>query len=165
MDASLWKILGGPSLASKGAFLNDGGGKKNVLLVIAHPDDESMFFAPDIGYLISQGHNLHVLCISTGNANGLGDTRKEELYLASAVLKISTQQAKVLDHPGLQIINFDDFGVSGHCNHRDVHRGVRELLHKVSDRHLEAWALASNKILRKYIGPVDIWLSILFAKI
>ncbi|XP_051133479.1 probable N-acetylglucosaminyl-phosphatidylinositol de-N-acetylase isoform X1 [Andrographis paniculata] len=129
--------------------------------------------------------------MSKGNADGMGDVRKEELYLASAVLKIPTQQVKVLDHPDLQdgfgkvwnrklladiidketqalridsIITFDEYGVSGHCNHRDVHQGVRELLHEVPDRHLEAWALASNNILRKYIGPVDIWLSTLFAK-
>ncbi|KAK6123797.1 hypothetical protein DH2020_042466 [Rehmannia glutinosa] len=191
--ASLYKILHKSSSATKAAFLNDGGSsqRRNVLLVTAHPDDESMFFAPVINYLISRGHNLHVLCMSTGNADGMGSIRKEELYLASAVLKIPIHQVKVLDHPDLQdgfgkvwnsnllasiidnetrtysvdlIITFDDYGISGHCNHRDVHQGVRKLLHDVSGRHLEAWELVSTNILRKYIGPVDIWLSILFAR-
>ncbi|KAI3455155.1 hypothetical protein Pfo_011818 [Paulownia fortunei] len=191
--ASLCKILHRSSSASKAAFLNEGGSsqRRNVLLVIAHPDDESMFFAPVINYLISRGHNLHVLCMSTGNADGMGSIRKEELYLASAVLKIPTQQVKILDHPDLQdgfgkawnwnllasiidnetctysidlIITFDDYGISGHCNHRDVHQGVRKLLHDASGRHLEAWELVSTNIVRKYIGPVDIWLSILFAR-
>ncbi|KAG8379571.1 hypothetical protein BUALT_Bualt07G0102800 [Buddleja alternifolia] len=190
--ASLCKILHGSFSPSKSTFLSDGGSsqKRNVLLVIAHPDDESMFFAPVINYLISRGHKLHVLCMSTGDADGMGSIRKEELFLASAILKIPPEQVNVLDHPDLQdgfgkvwsknllasiidkeiqansidlIISFDDYGVSGHCNHCDVHRGVRKLLHDSSERHFEAWELVTINILRKYSGPVDIWFSILSA--
>ncbi|KAL7240148.1 hypothetical protein ACSBR2_005924 [Camellia fascicularis] len=48
---------------------NSGAGlrRKNALLVIAHPDDESMFFTPTINYLTSRGHNLHIMCSSTGS--------------------------------------------------------------------------------------------------
>ncbi|GAA0145982.1 deacetylase [Lithospermum erythrorhizon] len=63
--ASLYKILFRPLSSSKGTFLNDGR-VRNILLVIAHPDDESMFFTPTIIYLTSRGHNVHILCISTG---------------------------------------------------------------------------------------------------
>ncbi|XP_073287961.1 uncharacterized protein [Primulina huaijiensis] len=191
--ASLCKILHRSLFASKVTFLNDDGviRRRNVLLVIAHPDDESMFFAPTINYLISEGHNLHVLCMSTGDAEGKGNIRKEELYLASAILRIPVQQVKIVDHPDLQdgfgkmwnwnllanivdeetrahsidlIITFDDYGVSGHCNHRDVHQGVRKLLHVTSGRHFEVWKLVSIGIARKYSGIVDIWLSILFSR-
>ncbi|KAH6758553.1 N-acetylglucosaminylphosphatidylinositol de-N-acetylase family protein [Perilla frutescens var. frutescens] len=202
--ASLCKIFHESLSSSKAAFLNDGAHprRKNVLLVIAHPDDESMFFAPVINYLISRDHNLRIMCMSTGNADGMGCIRKEELYLASAVLKIPAQQVKTLDHPDLQdgfgkvwnwnllasiieeetrthfvdlrppfgsicanIITFDNYGISGHCNHCDVHQGVRKLLQDASGRHLEAWEIVSPNILRKYIGPVDIWLSILFSRL
>jgi len=37
-----------------------------VLLVIAHPDDEVMFFAPSILSLISHRIDLRVLCLSIG---------------------------------------------------------------------------------------------------
>ncbi|CAN1306107.1 Probable N-acetylglucosaminyl-phosphatidylinositol de-N-acetylase [Linum perenne] len=164
--------------------------KRNVLLVVAHPDDESMFFSPTINHLISRGHNVYLLCFSIGNADGMGNTRKDELYQACLVLKVPVQQVKILDHPDLQdgfglvwdhgllskiineevtshqidtIITFDDYGVSGHCNHCDVHNGVRKLLQNTSERHLEAWELVSNNILRKYGGPVDVWLSMLLA--
>ena len=54
---------------------------RNVLLVTAHPDDESyvplkftlphvilrMFFVPTIQNLIEQGDNVFILCLSTGN--------------------------------------------------------------------------------------------------
>ncbi|CAB4279560.1 unnamed protein product [Prunus armeniaca] len=192
--ASLCKILHGSYSPPKGTFLNNlknGGSvnKRNVLLVIAHPDDESMFFTPTINYLTMRGHNIHILCLSIGDADGKGITRKEELYQASAILKVPHQQVKVLDHPDLQdgfgkvwnhnilamiieeeinsygidlIITFDNYGVSGHCNHRDVHYGVMKLLHASSQRKIEAWELVSTNIFRKYSGPVDIWLSSLY---
>ncbi|XP_056158476.1 uncharacterized protein LOC115690680 isoform X2 [Syzygium oleosum] len=78
------------------------------------------------------------------------------------------QQVKVVDHPDLQdgfgnkwnrnllskiieqealargihaVITFDDYGVSGHCNHRDVHYGVRNLLQETAPRGIDAWEL------------------------
>jgi len=40
----------------------------NSLLVIAHPDDESMFFIP----FIRQQSNMEILCLSNGGYDGLG---------------------------------------------------------------------------------------------
>ncbi len=40
---------------------------KAVLLVIAHPDDEAMFFTPTIKEIQSQGRDLFILCLSTGD--------------------------------------------------------------------------------------------------
>lgn len=37
-----------------------------VLLVIAHPDDECMFFTPVILSLLKRGCDIHVLCLTTG---------------------------------------------------------------------------------------------------
>ncbi|XP_021909337.1 probable N-acetylglucosaminyl-phosphatidylinositol de-N-acetylase [Carica papaya] len=61
-----------------------------------------------------------------------------------------------------QIITFDNYGVSGHCNHRDVHYGVKKFLVNNPQRNIEGWELVSTNILRKYSGPVDIWLSNLY---
>jgi len=38
----------------------------NLLLIIAHPDDECMFFLPALTYFKRQAHTIHVLCLSTG---------------------------------------------------------------------------------------------------
>ncbi|KZV58261.1 N-acetylglucosaminyl-phosphatidylinositol de-N-acetylase-like, partial [Dorcoceras hygrometricum] len=62
------------------------------------------------------------------------------------------------------IITFDDYGVSGHCNHRDVHQGVRKFFHNNSERHIEVWELVSTGMARKYSGAVDVWLSIIFSR-
>ncbi|XP_022135568.1 N-acetylglucosaminyl-phosphatidylinositol de-N-acetylase-like isoform X2 [Momordica charantia] len=187
--ASLCKILHISVSSSRSAFLNsDGTQKRNVLLVVAHPDDESMFFSPTINFLTSRGHNLHILCMSIGNADEMGTIRREELYKASTILKVPLNQVKILDHPDLQdgfgkvwnhkllakiieqeisshgidsIITFDSYGVSGHCNHRDVHYGVQSFLLNKVPQSFEAWELVSTNILRKYSGPFDIWLSML----
>jgi LmbE family N-acetylglucosaminyl deacetylase len=37
-----------------------------VLLVIAHPDDEAMFFGPILQRLAAHGTDLRILCLSTG---------------------------------------------------------------------------------------------------
>ena len=37
-----------------------------TLLVIAHPDDECMFFGPTVQRLQEDGRCLHLLCLSTG---------------------------------------------------------------------------------------------------
>lgn len=50
----------------------------NLLLVTAHPDDETMFFRPLIEELNST-HNIHLLCFSNGDRYGLGKIRGEEL--------------------------------------------------------------------------------------
>ena len=52
--------------------------KHNMLYVIAHPDDEAMFFVPSI-IALGKHNNLHMLCLSNGNADGLGRVREKEL--------------------------------------------------------------------------------------
>ena len=39
---------------------------RRALLVIAHPDDEAMFFAPTLQQLAARGVDTAVLCLSTG---------------------------------------------------------------------------------------------------
>ncbi|KAJ0087127.1 hypothetical protein Patl1_09396 [Pistacia atlantica] len=124
------------------------------------------------------------------NADGMGNIRKDELYRACAVLKVPPEHVKVLDQVDFQdgfgnvwnrnllakiveeevithgidlIITFDNYGVSGHCNHRDVHHGICNFLTETSCSNIEAWELISINILRKYSGPLDIWLSFLSA--
>lgn len=58
--------------------------KKTVLLITAHPDDESMFFIPTIKNLKDVGYKIHLLCLSPGNHR----RRKEELEKAAHFLHI-----------------------------------------------------------------------------
>ncbi|KAI7853035.1 putative deacetylase LmbE-like domain-containing protein [Circinella umbellata] len=134
---------------------------KQVLILTAHPDDECMFFGPTITALRSGSSKtrVHVLCLSTGNADGLGMTRKKELTRSCQVMGIPPSNVKALDHEGLQdgmkntwsstliadilkdyvskhkidtIITFDDYGVSGHPNHIAAYNGAKHFIQKES---------------------------------
>ncbi|RVW64302.1 putative N-acetylglucosaminyl-phosphatidylinositol de-N-acetylase [Vitis vinifera] len=95
--ASLCKTRQASFSPSKTVFLNNGEvlQKRNVLLVIAHPDDESMFFSPTITFLNSRGHNLHLLCMSTGNALYRGSLGEEEVM--AALSEVGGHKAPCLD--------------------------------------------------------------------
>ena len=81
---------------------------KNILLVIAHPDDEVMFFGPTLIGITnsSSDNNVRVLCLSNGttsfgladlgNAQGLGSIRERELVQSVAYFGI--QNVETLNH-------------------------------------------------------------------
>mmetsp|Transcript_9095 Transcript_9095/g.17117 ORF Transcript_9095/g.17117 Transcript_9095/m.17117 type:complete len:282 (-) Transcript_9095:154-999(-) len=154
---------------------------KRFLLVTAHPDDECLFFLPVLTKLRHLGYTVFLLCLSTGNANGLGKKRISELKECANVLDIPSSNIFVKDDPNLQdgfnnswpielvkrhvdecskknqinnIITFDHFGVSGHPNHIAVYRGVRAFL---NDRphNMQGFSLKSENIFRKYLGLFD----------
>ncbi|CAJ2506791.1 Uu.00g079770.m01.CDS01 [Anthostomella pinea] len=61
---------------------------KRICLLIAHPDDEAMFFAPTVLALTrpETGNHVKILCLSIGDADGLGETRKRELVRSAMLL-------------------------------------------------------------------------------
>lgn len=63
----------------------------------AHPDDEVMFFAPTILALVGMGVQVHALCLSTGDADKLGDTRRQELVASYARLGVPVGQVESID--------------------------------------------------------------------
>eukprot|EP00735_Rhodelphis_limneticus_P008656 TRINITY_DN2181_c0_g1::TRINITY_DN2181_c0_g1_i3::g.12785::m.12785 TRINITY_DN2181_c0_g1::TRINITY_DN2181_c0_g1_i3::g.12785 ORF type:complete len:271 (+),score=0.32,sp/Q5SX19/PIGL_MOUSE/37.12/2e-37,PIG-L/PF02585.12/6.4e-25,DUF965/PF06135.7/0.085 TRINITY_DN2181_c0_g1_i3:103-915(+) len=162
---------------------SDIGSKQNILLVIAHPDDEAMFFVPTITTLLSMNFSLSLLCFSNGNADQLGRIRQQELASSAKFLGIS--QVEVLDsnlfqdgfdkswnivdiHHALEqytlnqtftsIITFDSYGVSGHPNHIDLHNGVRSFLRKTQRVDMVLY-LDSVPLWRKYLGLFDFFIS------
>ncbi|CAN0284386.1 unnamed protein product [Ectocarpus sp. 8 AP-2014] len=174
-----------------------------VGVVIAHPDDESMFFAPTLTTLERRGRRAAVLCLSSGDFYGLGQTRKRELVKACGVLGVEEDDVVVIEHPKLQdgsteawpadvvsshvhdfvqkfgiqtILTFDEGGVSGHSDHTAVNRGVSLFLRtrdvtrhtasiaggsgsssssSSSSNTLDAFALVTTGMLRKYSGMLD----------
>jgi cell division protein FtsL len=98
----------------------EGDKKRNIGIVIAHPDDEAMFMTPTIISLTNQDDiKVHLICLSTGNADGIGKQRVKELAKSCKVLSISNveeideiadpkelentnKNVIVVDHPSLQ---------------------------------------------------------------
>jgi N-acetylglucosaminylphosphatidylinositol deacetylase len=72
------------------------------LLVIAHPDDEVMFFSPFLSYVRNSSNVIDILCLSNGNDEGLGDIRHRELLKSGSLLNIGPDHIHIIDHPQLQ---------------------------------------------------------------
>ncbi|KAI8352072.1 putative deacetylase LmbE-like domain-containing protein [Blakeslea trispora] len=156
--------------------------KNNILILTAHPDDECMFFGPTLTSLKTLTKTrLHVLCLSTGNAEGLGHQRKRELIKSCQVFGISANHVQSIDHSDLQdgmhhtwdksliahilkdyvtkqkintIITFDDHGVSGHPNHIALYHGAKHFVQQ--QPNVTLYRLESVSLVRKYIGFVDL---------
>jgi N-acetylglucosaminylphosphatidylinositol deacetylase len=73
-----------------------------ICLLIAHPDDEAMFFSPTVIALARPdlGNHIKILCLSSGNADGLGHIRKTELLKSALLLGLrGPDDVLVLDDP------------------------------------------------------------------
>jgi N-acetylglucosaminylphosphatidylinositol deacetylase len=160
-----------------------------------------MFFVPTLQCLKRiHGQSLWLLCLTTGDYDGLGKVRSKELYrTADKILKIDKvllcNHAHIHDDPrrawdiptasnliqttlekalkshaikfsGVQIITFDQQGVSGHINHRDTYLACRHLCFAESvERHelpnVELWSLVSDTSpIVRYI-PFFSWILLL----
>ncbi|KAI2951701.1 hypothetical protein CBS147321_1113 [Aspergillus niger] len=75
---------------------------KRICLLIAHPDDEAMFFAPTVLALTrpEYGNHLKILCLSSGDADGLGHIRKKELVKSALQLGLRQESdVYIIDDP------------------------------------------------------------------
>ena len=150
-----------------------------VLLVTAHPDDECMFFTPAILGLQAAGVAVHVLCLSTGNFDGLGATRALELRASCAALGLPNERVTCVDDPQLQdgpvnawppahvaarvhahlhalgvshVLTFDAQGVTRHPNHVAVHAGVRLLLNAPPGSGGAPWRLPRPLVAHELVS-------------
>ncbi|XP_076398706.1 N-acetylglucosaminyl-phosphatidylinositol de-N-acetylase isoform X3 [Peromyscus maniculatus bairdii] len=77
------------------------GAGSRALLVIAHPDDEAMFFAPTVLGLARLEQRVFLLCFSTGNYYNQGEIRKKELLQSCDVLGIPPPNVTIIDNRAL----------------------------------------------------------------
>lgn len=122
-------------------------GVLRMLVVTAHPDDESMFFGPLIINEVERNTDVYLLCLSTGDYYKEGSKRKAELLNACRALGIPVGNVTVIQHGLLPdnpkkrwsdrlvanliykyaislecdtVVSFDHYGVSGHSNHVSI---------------------------------------------
>ncbi|GAA54306.1 N-acetylglucosaminylphosphatidylinositol deacetylase [Clonorchis sinensis] len=152
--------------------------KGPVLLVTAHPDDETMFFSPTLLWLKKANVPVDLLCFSAGNFEGLGAIRANELR--QAVKCFGIRNLRLLDSPTIfpdspsvewcpksileevertcerwgsrTLITFDEYGVSSHPNHCAISSALRTLTH---DRLPDRLWLQSVHVFRKYCWIID----------
>lgn len=143
--------------------------QKRYLLLIAHPDDECMFFAPS---LLNMRGSIDILCLSNGNKDGRGKEREEELkavgnYLGAKVI-VTTAFSDGDDwntmavylrllwaymvRPFDVLMTFDEEGVSGHKNHISCCKGARLFL---EIHRAKGMLLKSKNLFQKYLVDVS----------
>ncbi|KAG0045535.1 N-acetylglucosaminyl-phosphatidylinositol de-N-acetylase [Gryganskiella cystojenkinii] len=161
--------------------------RTSIALVIAHPDDEVMFFGPTLAELTrpENGNTVRVLCMSSGNHDGLGETRKKELVASCKSFGIRESHVTVLEREELKdgpkelwdpslvgdqmnlfakkhnietLITFDEKGVSAHTNHIACYVGLTYFIQTFKERTpvKTCYVLKSVSLLRKYISILDL---------
>lgn len=155
----------------------------DTLLVIAHPDDETMFFGPTVLSLTSSQKHLNILCLSSGNAEGLG--RRRVLEMKSVVETLGERvKLDIVDDISLsdgmdedwdirlvkhyienhirelkptlkQIISFDESGISNHSNHRAIYRALQLVAAEHHYWNIDFLVLETVSTWRKYTSFLD----------
>ncbi|XP_015907264.2 N-acetylglucosaminyl-phosphatidylinositol de-N-acetylase isoform X1 [Parasteatoda tepidariorum] len=154
--------------------------KSTVLFVIAHPDDECMFFAPTILSILRRNFEVYVLCLSSGGYQFESNVRKQELRKSCQTLGIPGGNLTIIEHSQLPdnpkrkwnqikvgkiilkysfklsanvIISFDEGGVSGHSNHIAICEGLKYLnAESLIPIDCDVYLLKSVSILQKYFA-------------
>jgi N-acetylglucosaminylphosphatidylinositol deacetylase len=155
---------------------------KNFLIVVAHPDDECLFFSPTILSLISDEKSGHILVLSTGNSRGLGPIRVKELKGSCQKLGIDSSRCLSLNLTDLQddfyrwwpkrniseivakyikefqidlLITFDHGGISGHVNHKSIAFGIEYYITN-TDKTPLIYEISTVSILFEFSSILDI---------
>ncbi|ODV64208.1 N-acetylglucosaminylphosphatidylinositol deacetylase [Ascoidea rubescens DSM 1968] len=95
----------------------------SIYLVIAHPDDEVMFFSPSIIELNKKIYNntLNIICFSNGNNDGLGHIRSSEIVHSGVILGLDAVSIHVIqneiDFKDSMSIIWDSQKISNQLNH------------------------------------------------
>jgi N-acetylglucosaminylphosphatidylinositol deacetylase len=164
-----------------------------TIIVTAHPDDESMFFLPTI-CAMQKTSKIWLLCLTSGNFDGIGAIRRQELEAVANMLKLdkllivddevlpdhmqerwnvdlaekiisdtlrTNESKQTIDDSNsphsITFVTFDSLGVSGHVNHIDTFRAVRQFC---ETSNYPLWSLKSVRSpLVKYV-PVCEWLAL-----
>lgn len=138
--------------------------KKYALLVVAHPDDETIFFSG----LLMNDRKLpwKVICVTDGNADLAGSTRADQFKKACSLLKVKcehwsfpdifearldteklVQKLKALELPEI-VYTHEILGEYGHPHHQDVSYAV----HRAFSKRAPVWSVAYNTFPQKTFG-------------
>lgn len=138
--------------------------QKHKLIVIAHPDDESIFFAGLI--LMHNKTPIHVACVTDGNADGQKKIRQKKFQKATRLLgvkkihffnlpdhysrrlnlKAIEENLRHLDLPN-EVYTHGPIGEYGHPHHQDVAYAVHRYFNKKAPVYSPAYNCVPDKII------------------
>ena len=158
---------------------------KKVCFVVAHPDDEVMFFGPIIRHVASfRNHRIHILCLTTGNYYGIGNLRRREMRASCThLVETNLTDLEIVDEPSLPdhptfkwnkdlctqiisdylrekaidvVVSFDEKGVSSHANHCFLSNVLLTLRKGDDFANVSFYKLNTVGLLRKYMFLFDL---------
>ncbi|KAH9386771.1 N-acetylglucosaminylphosphatidylinositol deacetylase [Nematocida major] len=143
----------------------------NYFLIIAHPDDESMFFGPLISKIDSCGGTLTIVVCTDGGLGSDPCVRRQEMkrlcedynikvfflekpdgFLSAHKEVLHSLEVIYSSTRSTSILTFDEHGVSGHPDHIFCYSLGRSLAKRVGLPCIHA--LLSVSVLDKYFSPV-----------
>lgn len=110
--------------------------KKYNLLVVAHPDDETIFFGGLVQ--VYRRRPWRVICVTDGNADGEGEKRKAQFHSACEQLRVKSYEMwdfpdrfdsrldldrlteKLRGEDAVEVFTHGALGEYGHPHHQDV---------------------------------------------
>lgn len=162
--------------------------RNTTMLVVAHPDDETMFFGPTILNVLENDKPLVILCLTNGDSEGQGSLREQELknvadslgslvklrLVRESVLRDGMDESWPVEDIVLHIeshirdcncsigtiVTFDSHGISGHANHHSTFLAVEKMSRKSEGRHMNYLSLQSVPVWRKFTSFLDSVLTI-----
>jgi LmbE family N-acetylglucosaminyl deacetylase len=135
-----------------------------TLVVVAHPDDETIFFA---GAVLRSRRPVHVVCVTDGNADGSGRGRYKQF--TKALQRLGVKGYSWLEYPDIfkkrlsinklvedlrslptpaEVFTHGPLGEYGHPHHQDVCLAV----HRAFSGHKKLWGVAHNCVADRMIN-------------
>lgn len=135
--------------------------KKYNLLVVAHPDDETIFFGGLVQ--VYRRKPWKVICVTDGNADGEGEKRKADFFSAcdqmkaksiemwdfpdryDASIDVETLTRRLLEETPAEVFTHGALGEYGHPHHQDVCLAV----YRAFTGKAQVWSTAYNCFAEK----------------
>lgn len=109
--------------------------KKTILVVLAHPDDESFGMGGTIAYYASKGVDVHLVCATRGEAGTVDavflKTHKTIAKLREAELLCA---ANALGLKSVSFLNYRDSGMAGSKDNKNAKSLFRAPVDKVAEK-------------------------------
>ncbi|MGE0525612.1 MAG: PIG-L family deacetylase [Bdellovibrionales bacterium] len=130
--------------------------KNHNLLLVAHPDDETLFFGGTLQ--VYRRRPWKVVCVTDGNADGHGEKRRQEFHSACRELQVETSEvwhypdlfdqrldvesltARLRDEAPDEVFTHGPLGEYGHPHHQDVSLAA----HRAFQGRAPIWSVAYN---------------------
>ena len=113
--------------------MNDMNGKKKILVVLAHPDDESFGMGGTLAYYARKGVEVHLVCATRGEA-GIVPSEMMEGYDSVARLRENELRcaAGILGLTAVHFLEYRDSGMPGSEDNKNPHALINAPIEEVA---------------------------------